>query len=100
MPSARTIAAGEEFDLRLPSNPSTGYRWQVKRPMPDRVVKLVDTRYEAPTGSALGAAGVEIFTFVGSAPGRATLELIYVRPWEKGIAPARSASYAIEVLSE
>lgn len=96
-PASETVAAGEEFDIRLPANPTTGYRWQVGS-IDERVVRLVDTRYERTAPDPLGAGGTDIFTFVGVAKGRGNIQLVYVRPWEKGVAPARTAAYSVEVL--
>lgn len=96
-PASRTVAAGEEFDIRLPSDPGSGYRWQVAR-LDDKIVRLVDTRYQPGGAAPGGAGGTDVFTFVGVAPGRGLLELAYVRPWEKGVAPARKAEYSIDVL--
>ncbi len=98
-PASKTVTAGELFDIRLPANPTTGFRWQVGA-LDEKVVRLVDTRYEA-TGSgsgAMGAGGTDIFTFVGVARGRGNISLVYLRPWEKGVAPARTADYSVDVL--
>lgn len=96
-PASMTVATGEEFDIRLPANPTTGFRWQVGS-LDDAIVRLVDSRYEPTAPDPLGAGGTTIFTFVGVAPGRGDIQLVYVRPWEKGVAPARTADYAVDVL--
>lgn len=95
-PASKTVVAGEEFDIRLPANPTTGFRWQVGA-IDDQIVRLVDTRYEPTSPAPLGAGGTDVFTFVGVNTGRGTVELVYVRPWEKGVAPARTASYSVDV---
>lgn len=96
-PAAMTVTAGEQFDIRLPANPSTGYQWQVGR-IDDKVVRLVDTRWE-PSGPKPmpGAGGTTILSFVGVARGRGMIELEYLRPWEKGVAPAKTANYSVDV---
>lgn len=96
-PASMTVAAGEEFDIRLPANPSTGFRWQVGS-IDDKVVRLVDTRYEPTASDALGAGGTDVFSFVGVATGRGDIKLVFLRPWEKGVAPARTAEYSVDVL--
>jgi len=95
-PAAIVVAEGDEFDVRLPANPGTGFRWQVGH-LDERVVRLVDTRYEPDDPQPLGAGGTTIFSFVGVAKGRGRIELVYVRSWEKGVAPARTADYSVEV---
>ncbi|MDG2306512.1 MAG: protease inhibitor I42 family protein [Candidatus Binatia bacterium] len=96
-PASMTVSAGEQFDIRLPANPSTGFRWQVGS-IDEKVVRLVDTRYDAKVTDAVGAGGTDIFSFVGVASGRGNIKLVYLRPWEKGVAPARTSDYLVEVL--
>lgn len=108
LPAARRLAVGEEFDIRLPSNPSTGYQWQVAA-IDEKVVRLVDTRWEpkldgetdgTSPNEVVGSGGTSVLTFVGAAAGRGAIRLVYVRPWEKGIAPARRADYTVEVFAD
>ncbi len=97
LPASKTVSVGEQFDIRLPANPSTGFRWQVGK-LDDKIVRLVDTRYEPTASDALGAGGTTVFTFVGEAQGRGMINLVFLRAWEKGVAPARTADYSIDVL--
>ncbi len=96
-PASMTVAAGEEFDIRLPANPSTGYRWQIGV-LDERVVRLVDSRYEPGATDRVGAGGTDVFSFVGVAKGRGRINLVYVRPWETAVAPAKTAEYSVDVL--
>ena len=96
-PASMTVTAGEEFDIRLPANPTTGFRWQVGS-LDENIVRLVDSRYERTAPDPLGAGGTTVFTFVGVEKGRGNISLVYVRPWEKGVAPARTADYSVDVL--
>ena len=96
-PASMTVAVGEEFEVRLPANPTTGFRWQVGT-IDDKVVRLVDSRYEATSPAPLGAGGTAVFSFVGVAKGRGNIKLVYLRPWEKGVAPARTSEYSVDVL--
>lgn len=71
--------AGEEFTVRLPSNPTTGYAWQFL-PTGDRgTVQFVSTVYEPPKTDRAGAGGTEIWTFRALCKGEARIEFIYVR---------------------
>jgi predicted secreted protein len=47
--------------------------------------------------SRVGQGGVETWRFEAVAPGRTQIELVYVRPWESDVAPARWAIYSVEV---
>jgi len=126
------VSPGQQFDVRLPSNPSTGYQWQIGPPLDEAVVKLVGSDFQRVEPAALptpsptpvtggtfarpgvepppapgeappseevrvGQGGLETWRFEGVAPGRARIELVYVRPWETDVAPARVAAYSVEV---
>jgi inhibitor of cysteine peptidase len=80
---AITIAVGECFDVRLKSNVTTGYEWQLVE-MDTSILENTDKEYVqdiAPPGMA-GVGGTEIWDFTGRAPGRTDLRLEYRRPWE------------------
>lgn len=108
-PAAYVAAPGERFDIRLEANPSTGYQWEIGTPLDDKIVRLVGSDFQrgptaSPSASAadgaaplVGQGGIETWRFEAVAHGRTTIELIYRRPWEKDVAPARRAVYAVEV---
>ena len=101
-PASFLVRPGDQFDVRLEANPSTGYRWDLGRPLDESIVKLVGSDYQrepAPAGGAapVGQAGLETWRFEAVAPGRTMVELVYRRPWETASAPARVVLYSVEV---
>lgn len=88
---------GEVLVLNLESNPSTGYGWQVQG-LNQRILRQVgNTEWLPNTPSKLGAPGTQVMRFAAVARGRATLDLVYSRSWEKGAVPAKSLSLEIRV---
>jgi len=85
---------GHEFAIRLQSNPTTGYRWQLAAPLDD-VLELVNSEYKGPEAELVGAGGEEVWTFRGVCQGEAVVTLHYVRPWEQGIAPTETRTFTI-----
>ncbi len=81
--------------LTLPSNASTGYRWQLKA-VDKSVLRLVSHRYLQPKKTLPGAPGKERWRFVTVGAGRVQLRLSYVRSWEKN-KPARRFGVTIHV---
>ena len=57
------MSADEEFEIRLDSNPSTGYAWEVSAMTTPNLVELEATRVIAPDTELVGAGGTEIFAF-------------------------------------
>lgn len=91
------LSVGEELKINLRSNPTTGYRWQLADELDENVVKLVGSEFKAPDTRVLGAPGEEVWIFKAVGPGRTTIQMKYVRPWEKDVPPAKSAQFNIEV---
>ncbi len=91
------VEAGARFAIRLESNPSTGYSWRLARPLDERVVRALSSIYEPPENPVPGAGGWERWLFAAVTPGRAQIDLEYVRPWETDVPPARTASFTVEV---
>jgi predicted secreted protein len=72
---------GDEIAISLEGNPTTGYTWNVLQPQNADILAFDDREYEAESDLA-GAPGTEELTFEAVAPGEATIELGYFRPWE------------------
>ena len=99
-PGVVTIRAsvGKEFTLTLASNRTTGYGWQLSRPPDKAVAQFVSSEYAAPHATkAVGAPGRELWKFRAAGRGATPIELVYVRAWEQGVAPAEEARYNVIV---
>ena len=93
------VVRGQTVVIRLSSNRSTGYRWTLA-PFPAGVLTPVGdpvyTSAGAPSG-AVGAGGVEAWSFLAGESGRQELRFEYRRPWERDVAAARILRYTIAV---
>jgi inhibitor of cysteine peptidase len=74
------LKVGAEATLRLPENPSTGYRWAVDA-ADSHLVDVSQSEY-APASNAPGAGGQAQWTLKAKAPGSTTVRLKRWRPWE------------------
>jgi inhibitor of cysteine peptidase len=90
-----SVEVGEQFEVRLESNATTGYAWQVVE-QPDAIT-LVSSEFEAPDTSLVGAGGIEVFVFEGASAGSGELRLEYVRSFENPPVPAETADYRVQV---
>ena len=93
------LAANQDLVVRLPSNPSTGYRWIYVEPK-DAVLRVDGPSTFETTQTAAGAAGsggTEIWKLAPVKPGLQQLRFEYRRPWEQGMAPSQVATYAVTV---
>jgi inhibitor of cysteine peptidase len=100
--SAIQATVGKGFTISLESNRSTGFGWQLAKPLDETLVKSVKNEYqdapEAPGKErVVGVPGKEVWTFKALKSGKITIEFKYVRPWEKDKAPAKTQSVTVEV---
>ena len=83
-----TLARGDTLEVSLPATSGTGYTWQ-QVPIADPLAKPVGemkfkTDHEMP-----GASGHQIFRYSVEESGNGSIELRYLRPWEKDTPPAK-----------
>jgi inhibitor of cysteine peptidase len=81
--------------IRLPENPTTGYRWAPEAG-DDRVVSLISSEFAPPTGSGAGAGGAVSLAFEARAPGEGSIRLKRWREWEGDFSVRER--YAIDVV--
>ena len=88
---------GDEFAIVLDSNKTTGYEWQLSRPLDGGMLKMVKNDYltDKVDTKRLGAGGQEEWTFRVLKAGKSTISMKYIRPWEKGVKPAREKTFTV-----
>ncbi len=96
------LATNDILTLRLESNPSTGYFWEVQD-VDETVLRQVEGiegsngfEFEARESSMVGGPGTQILRFAGVSKGYTTINLVYHRPWERA-EPLKT--YSVEVKS-
>ncbi len=93
---AVSLQVGEILAVRLPSNATTGFEWEVAKTDAKILPVEGETEFFAPQTDRAGAPGEQIWRFKGLAKGKVKLELHYRRPWEK-VKPAQIWSASVEV---
>jgi inhibitor of cysteine peptidase len=78
---------GDTLAVRLPGNPTTGYRWAVVRTPP--ALRLLSSAYVPAPPGRLGQGGTYVFRFQVRA-GSGVLSLDYRRPWKTGSPPLKT----------
>lgn len=97
-----SLAMGDTLEVRLPSQPGTGYGWQVADPLP-AMLRLAEKTLDlggdqAP--SAPGASATVVLRFAPVAAGTGNLRLVYARPWEKDLLPKKTYTLHVRVRSD
>jgi len=83
-----TLDRGDALEISLPATSGTGYTWQAE-PVAGGFVRQVGEAAFTLDSTMPGASGHQIFHFGIGASGTGTLEMRYLRPWEKGSKPAK-----------
>lgn len=83
--SISNVHIGDVIKITLPSNPTTGFRWElVNISSPAVLAQDGDSEYVLPESIAIGAGGQEIWSFKALKRGTSSVSLAYSRPWEGG----------------
>ncbi len=72
------LAVGQCLDIRLPENPTTGYRWSVE----SLGGMLLESDEFLPAGSGAGAGGARHLRVRAQKPDRTQIALSLRRSWE------------------
>lgn len=75
------VAPGAEVQLRLPENPTTGYRWTLTV-TPAGCLQVTADAFERPDTAAVGAGGVRVVDVKPAGVPSCELGLAHRRPWE------------------
>jgi predicted secreted protein len=75
------LKVGDVLELRLKSNPTTGYMWYVHKDS-TRLVKLTGQSQTEATEPGVGRPIFQVFEFQARDTGEGVLLLHYVRSWE------------------
>jgi len=94
--STQTLVVGQEMNISLESNPTTGYQWAVDGKLPSQLTEVGAPAYKAGS-SAMGAGGTETWAFKATSPGTGTLNLKYWRSFEPTSTPAKTFTINISV---
>ena len=91
-----SLRQGDMLNVRLESNPTTGYTWQVTKNNKKALKPIGEPAFEPPktNKNLVGAPGHQKFVFKAIAPGTVALQLTYLRPWEKP--PKDTKTYLIK----
>ena len=89
--------AGENFTISLESNPTTGYSWQLAKPLDEKIVQLVGSEYVPSKTDLVGAGGEEKWTFLAVKKGSTRVALEYVRSWEEDDPAVEEKTFLIRV---
>jgi len=93
-----SLDVGDQLDVELESNPTTGYSWELG-PLPDGL-QLASSDFEEPGGSLVGAAGTQVFVFDMVGPGGGILRFEYVRVFDDPVVAEKIVEYVLTITGD
>jgi inhibitor of cysteine peptidase len=90
-------AAGMEFVIILDANATTGYEWQLARPLDESRVRFVSSEYFPDNTGLVGSGGKSVWTFEALRTGKTKIFFKYVRPWEKDIPAVKESEFIVDI---
>ena len=89
---------GQTLMITLPSNPTTGFRWTVTKAASTVLQPMGPEVYTNPEDAGMvGSGGKSTWRFKAYQVGQGALLMQYQRPWDRGVAPAKTFACEISV---
>jgi len=88
--------SGQTFDIVLPANSSTGYRWKITSDLDASLVQSVEESYFSQQPVMPGSGGVDVWTFSALAPGETSIEFGYFPPGNPD-QPDKTVTFAVSI---
>lgn len=90
------LAVGQELQVRLAGNPTTGYAWSLTGLDENFLQQEGEANYESDS-DLIGAGGVYTFHFKALRAGQTSLTLAYARSFEPDVPPERVFSVDVMI---
>ena len=85
------VPRGRTFAIRLASEPTSGYQWQIQEPIPTgTILELMDQTYDQ-------SAGEQVFNFRAAGAGAVQVPFKYVRTGAPRTSPGRTETFRVVV---
>ena len=83
--SSIELKKGDKIEIKLESNPSTGYAWILSEETDETIVSLTSSEFiqTEKEEELVGAGGYEILIFQAVKGGQTEIILLYQRSWEE-----------------
>ncbi len=92
-----SLHTGQMLIVSLPSNPTSGYRWNLREVSSEQLRSLGPEVFSSPENDLIGGDGISTWRFEAADSGSGRLYLTYQRPWESDAEPAGLFDCRIDV---
>lgn len=91
-----TVSKGQQFQIELDANPTTGFTWQLSDLYDHTTVRYISNQF-TPKSNNVGSPGKDVWTFEALRSGITDLNFSYSQSWDTTTAPANVKTYNVNV---
>ena len=91
------VVAGNQFQIVLDSNPTTGYHWEFVEEVDGSVIQFVSKDYNADEPVMPGSGGTDVWTFKALVAGETHITLGYYSPSNDPEPPQQTITFTVTV---
>lgn len=92
-----TVNAGIEFIIKLESNITTGFKWDLSNVPDPGIIQKISSEYINPVNQMPGTGSYELWKFKAIKKGNTDIKMKYFRSWEKDVPPAKEISILVKI---
>lgn len=92
-----TVTENSQFVIKLESNSTTGYKWDLNNTPDATIIEKVSSEYITPSSSVVGAGSHELWKFKALKKGSTEIKMKYFRSFEEGTPPAKEVTFQVKV---
>lgn len=92
-----TTTENSEFVIKLESNATTGYKWDLSNTPDATIIQKVSSEYIEANSSLVGAGSHELWKFKALKKGSTEIKMKYFRSFEEGTPPAKEVTFQVKV---
>ena len=89
------VKPGHSFKIKLQSNPTTGYMWQIQNPIDKTRLVILNKTFTPKNRKLAGSPGSEVWQFKALKKGTIYIEFAYKRSWENEV--IKRETYAVVI---
>ncbi len=91
------VTGGQDFSILLQTSQMTGYKWQIAKPLDERILNLIGSEYNPSPIKMFGSGGVDVWKFKAVSAGKTEISFQCVLPGKKNVKPAKVKTFAVIV---
>lgn len=91
------VTVGQDFSILLQTSQMTGYKWQIAKPLDEKIINLIGSEYNPSPTKMFGSGGIETWRFKAVGAGRTEISFQCILPGKMEVKPAKEKVFTVVV---